>query len=70
MRRYGKWAGIPNGTAEDTLRCIAQVPEDGRSVLFRQCGRKRRDGLNGLCRQHHNMRQKGHMVSVPPEEAA
>lgn len=53
MRYYGKWAGKPKGTPEDKTRCITEVAEGGRSLLLRQCYRKRGHGENGLfCKQH------------------
>lgn len=50
FRRYGRWAGMPNGIREDVTRCIEEV-HDGH--LFHQCGRKRGHGPDGLyCKQH------------------
>lgn len=69
MRRYGKWAGNPNGTSEDTTRCLAEIPDTG-GFVFRQCSRKRIESFSGLCRQHGMIRVRGFTVSVPPEEAA
>lgn len=49
-RRYGKWAGNPNGNPEDATRCIVEVPD---GYLFAQCSRKRGHGPNGeYCGQH------------------
>lgn len=47
IRRYGQWAGNPRGMAEDKTLCIVEVAEAGRSVLFRQCQRKRGYGPDG-----------------------
>lgn len=59
-RRYGRWAGRPNGYAEDKSCCAAEVPEGGRSCLFRQCARKRGHGPDGeFCRQHARMAEVG-----------
>jgi len=43
-RRYRIWAGNPKGDPEDPERCIEEVPDGGRSVLFHQCYRKRGHG--------------------------
>lgn len=66
MRRYGKWAGNPEGQAEDPELCIAEVAEGGRSALFYQCGRKRKVG--DLCTQHARMKEQGQVVWIPDEE--
>lgn len=51
-RVYGQWAGNPNGTPEDTTRCIERVWK-GRGQIPSQCQRKRRYGKDGLyCKQH------------------
>ncbi len=70
MRRYGNWAGNPDGKPEDTTRCKAEVRGDNAWPTYRQCGRRRIDGLGGFCRQHSMMHAKGRRVSVPPEEPA
>jgi hypothetical protein len=71
MRRYGRWAGSPNGMPEDPSRCIAKVPVGGRSPLFKQCGRKRGYGENFmLCTQHAGMKAMGKHVSIPDHEEA
>lgn len=58
---YGRWAGRPNGVAEDESRCIAKVYR-GRSMIGYQCERKRGHGLDGLyCRQH----AKQHPQPIP-----
>lgn len=55
-RRYRCWAGSPNGSLEDPRNCICEVPDGGRSCLFRQCQRRRGHGLDGLyCKQHAKM---------------
>lgn len=51
--RYGKSGIRPSGSPYDPARCAAVVPEGGRSVLFRQCGRKPGFGPDGIfCKQH------------------
>lgn len=51
-RRYGSWAGCPEGLPEETNRCIAEVQgPDG--ITFQQCYRPRGHGPRGdFCRQH------------------
>ena len=53
-RRYGCWAGNPEGVAEDKARCIEQVYNgDYGGIRFRQCFRTRGHGKDGLyCKQH------------------
>ena len=52
-RKYGAWAGNPNGTPEDTTKCIVEVWEQGRSMFHHQCNRKRGYGKDGLyCKIH------------------
>ena len=52
-RRYGKWAGNPEGYREDPTRCIEAIWEGGGWMRDRQCGRKRGKGPGGLyCGQH------------------
>lgn len=64
LRRYGQWAGSPKGTPEDTDRCIAEVPLDSHSILFKQCSRKRGHGALGLyCKQHSKLRDKPLVLS-------
>ncbi len=52
QRRYGCWAGNPNGTLEYPDRCIEEVwPSHG--WIPHQCNRKRGHGPDGLyCKQH------------------
>ena len=70
MRRYGKWAGNPDGTPEDTARCAAQILNTGE-FIFRQCSRKRGNGPGGeYCTQHAKLLRRGSTVSIPPEERA
>lgn len=53
QRRYGQWAGRPEGRAENMTLCRAEVPDGGRSCLFHQCNRKRGHGPEGAyCKQH------------------
>lgn len=53
-RRYGVWAGDPEGQPEDKTRCIKEVWPDGSWIPHpRQCRRNRGHGKNGLyCKQH------------------
>jgi len=49
-RRYGQWAGEPNGRAEDTTRCVCSV---FTGYTASQCGNSRGYGPGGLyCRVH------------------
>jgi len=61
-RRYGSWAGNPNGVPEDSTRCIESVSDQG-GFLFHQCLRKRGYGPDGLyCKQHakkHDRKRDG-----------
>ena len=52
-RRYGIWAGNPNGIAEDPDRCVwAVLSRDAFSFEY-QCGRKRGHGpADEYCKQH------------------
>jgi hypothetical protein len=50
VRRYNCWAGNSHGTPENPALCVVSVPEGGRSVLTRQCTRRRKVG--DLCSQH------------------
>lgn len=58
-RRYGQWAGNPQGQPERLMDCREEVwPEHGMAY---QCQRKRGHGLNGwFCKQH----AKRHPVAV------
>ena len=63
MRRYGVWK-----TPEDSDYCVVSVHEGGRSVTFRQCGRKRGRGPEGeYCWQHARAWQDGEDLYVPKE---
>ncbi len=68
MRRYRVWAGSPKGTPEDPRRCVASVAEGDRSVLSRQCGRKRRHG-GLLCMQHAKIKAEGRHLWIPRDES-
>ena len=61
-RRYGCWAGNPNGTAEDVTRCVEDVPSTiACGMVFRQCGRERGHGPDGLyCKQHAKRADRRH----------
>lgn len=55
--RYRRWAGNPQGIAYAPALCAKNIPDGGRSVLFRQCRRKPGYGPDGLyCKQHAGMR--------------
>jgi hypothetical protein len=57
-RRYGAWAGNPNGHAERWGDCIAEVA-DGVSYLFHQCRRRRGYGPDQrFCKQHAKQAMK------------
>lgn len=60
-RRYGQWAGKPNGTAEDPALCVASVTPNNRSPVTAQCSRKRGKGEHGdLCGIHARIeRERG-----------
>lgn len=58
MRRYGQWAGNPKGVAENPANCIKEVYPTERSMIPRQCTRKRGHGEGGLyCYQHSKSTQ-------------
>ena len=50
---YGVWAGKPNGTPEDTVRCIQSVHGEGSFGHERQCRRKRGHGRDGMYFKQH-----------------
>ena len=55
-RRFGQWAGEPNGWAEDPTRCVQEVYRD---VFPHQCLRKRGHGRHGAyCHQHAKKNEK------------
>ena len=65
MRRYGKWAGNPQGEPEDPELCVAEVP-NYPAWAPRQCSRKRGHGPEGLyCRQHGQRKERGQAVWEP-----
>jgi hypothetical protein len=65
MRRYGRWVGNPEGVAENTEFCVADVWH-GVATGDTQCARKRGHGPGGLyCQQHARMFEKGGCVYVP-----
>jgi hypothetical protein len=68
MRWYGKWAGEPKGTPEDTTRCIVSIVDE-KTKLTKQCGRKRGYGPNGLfCKQHADMLARNIKLQIPEDE--
>jgi hypothetical protein len=63
QRRYGTWAGKPDGHPEDLARCIESVYVHGRYVPA-QCSRNRGHGPDGeFCKQH----AKTHFPFTSPE---
>lgn len=55
-RRYGEWAGDPQGRPEDETRCIEEVWPREIGWIAYQCTRKRGYGPGGLyCKQHAKM---------------
>ena len=58
-RRYGCWAGDPEGNPEDKDRCVAEAYDRSGFGHFYQCLRKRGHGPDGLyCKQHAKMVEK------------
>ena len=52
MRRYGQWAGNPQGVPEDVEFCAFEVKGD-RWGISRQCQRRRGHGPNkDYCKGH------------------
>lgn len=52
-RRYGQWAGDPDGRVEDLTRCAYEVFSNERGALHHQCYRRRGHGEDGeYCKQH------------------
>ena len=69
MRRYRVWAGSPKGSPERPDRCVIEVPDGGRSVLFHQCERNRGKGDGGLyCGLHAKWDEKRRAHHTPPPE--
>jgi hypothetical protein len=63
------WAGNPEGTLENKLRCIAIVPDSGDSRLSHQCSNKRGKGKDGLyCGNHARLLRMGGYVNVPEDK--
>ena len=59
-RRYGQWAGNPNGMEEDHQRCIKEVWPITTNAGWHpyQCLRRRGYGESGLyCKQHAKKHQ-------------
>lgn len=66
MRRYGQWAGDPNGIAENPNQCIVEVGGRDRWINFYQCNRKRGFGKDGLfCKQHAKKIETGWKPLIP-----
>lgn len=60
-RVYGKWAGNPKGTPENTKNCVKEI--FGANLRFYQCQRKRGHGLYSLyCKQHAKMEPNSNKV--------
>lgn len=52
-RRYGCWAGRPQGQAEDPACCIKEIFPPGRGEMHRQCNSPRGFGPKGeYCKKH------------------
>lgn len=69
MRIYCRWGGKPQGTPEDPKRCVASVPDGGRSPLSHQCNHPRGKGtLGDLCGVHARTEKKYGRGWIPPEE--
>lgn len=65
--RYRVWAGSPNGSPYRPTLCAYEVPEGGRSLLFRQCGKSPGFGPDNLyCRQHANIIQSANTTTHHP----
>ena len=66
MRKYGKWAGCPEGIPEDSERCVVEV-WDG--MIAYQCSRKRGFRAADLfCKQHSKMNPNSMYVPKQEEE--
>ena len=62
-RRFGAWAGDPDGSPEDPTRCVEEVWQ--QIGPFYQCLRKRGYGERGeYCKQH----AKKHLATPPVTE--
>ena len=65
MRLYNRWAGNPKGTAENPIRCVAQVQVT--PFLSAQCQWKRGKGPGErYCGTHASMIARGRLPDVPP----
>lgn len=67
MRFYGKWAGNPDGFAEDVSRCVVEVCD----VIgnFYQCLNRRGKGDGGLfCGIHARKLVHGRELNVPRDQ--
>lgn len=65
-RRYGQWAGRPEGVPEDVTHCVVEVSDRQRWAHYYQCPRKRGYGPDGLyCAQHAGMLERKHRLNVP-----
>ena len=52
-RRYGVWAGMPQGFKENSSHCVEKVYSNDGFSINRQCSRKRGFGPHELhCKQH------------------
>ena len=57
-RRYGRWAGNPEGVPENEANCVQEL-YNRNDWHFYQCSRKRGHGPNGeYCRQHAKWHDK------------
>lgn len=67
MRRYDELAAFPIRQRENLTRCAAEVPTES-GWHWRQCGRPRGHGIDGLlCRQHAAKMAQGRHVPIPPD---
>lgn len=65
MRRYGQWAGRPNGSPEVPGKCVVEVYHKDGWISY-QCHKKRLpDGL--LCRHHLAIQNRGQHLSIPDD---
>jgi hypothetical protein len=66
-RRYGVWAGRPEGNAdEDETHCIEEVHD---KFVGYQCSRRRGYGPNGLyCKQHARWYEHNLTTAAPDRE--
>lgn len=67
-RRYGMWAGNPNGYRESPECCAVEIPGRGAwgAAEARQCAKPRGHGPNGMyCKAHAKMLDGPNPPHVP-----